>query len=385
MSDARAQKHILGLDIIRAAAAVMVMTYHLTFFVNIGAPFGDGASIGQHPKFGWAAPYTWFGYVGVEIFFVLSGLVIAYSAQRATASQFLRGRIVRLYPAAWICATFTFIVLRGSGEHYLGGSYLRSVLLSPAPAWIDHSYWTLPIEIGFYALMYVLLLCGLFRYNRIVVGAFGAVSVGLAIHQLLYPASVFLPFAGEALNGSKRWVLEELLLRHGMFFALGNMLWAILFERATLIRWLCSLFFVCGGALEILLRERDLSAAAHLPAVPAVPICVWLAAVLLMIFSVKFNAWVHRLCGLRGAAIVRRMGLASYPLYLIHQDAGYVLLHKADGRAPDVVALLGTSALMITISMIISPGLEGRVQKVLKRILERRPAEKIPAAAGNTD
>ena len=51
------------------------------------------------------APWGSFGWIGVEIFFVISGYVIASSAEGAAPRTFLRRRAQRLLPAAWVCAT----------------------------------------------------------------------------------------------------------------------------------------------------------------------------------------------------------------------------------------------------------------------------------------
>ena len=62
---------------------------------------------GRHPKrlmpnrpsFPELTPIAWVGWVGVEIFFELSGFVIAYSAEGASAFVFFRSRFFRLMPA----------------------------------------------------------------------------------------------------------------------------------------------------------------------------------------------------------------------------------------------------------------------------------------------
>src|SRR6201987_2791882 len=81
-----------------------------------------------------AAPFTWFGWVGVEIFFVISGFVIANSASKSSPTEFLLGRALRLYPAVWVCATATLIVLvlfgRGSPSEFIL-PYIHAMLLVP--------------------------------------------------------------------------------------------------------------------------------------------------------------------------------------------------------------------------------------------------------------
>src|SRR5712675_1260110 len=78
---------------------------------SIGAPQGFEQFFAADVQFPNAAPYTWFGWVGVEIFFVISGFVIANSASKSSATEFLVGRALRLYPAVWVCATATLLVL----------------------------------------------------------------------------------------------------------------------------------------------------------------------------------------------------------------------------------------------------------------------------------
>src|SRR6266516_7176941 len=55
------------------------------------------------------------GHIGVDIFFVISGFIIAYSAENSSAYEFLRSRIVRLVPAVWIIAPVTLAVAAAIG------------------------------------------------------------------------------------------------------------------------------------------------------------------------------------------------------------------------------------------------------------------------------
>jgi exopolysaccharide production protein ExoZ len=158
-ADAR-REYYYGLDIARFIAATSVAWFHLGF-LSWAAPTSTTAEVfGGGARFESLAPYSWFGWVGVEVFFVISGFVIANSASGASPTQFLRGRALRLYPAAWICATCTLLVLLAvRGGHFTGAgrSYLNSMILWP-PGWcIDGVYWTLGIEVMFYGLIFLVL------------------------------------------------------------------------------------------------------------------------------------------------------------------------------------------------------------------------------------
>ncbi|MGD5438086.1 hypothetical protein QUS99_22630, partial [Xanthomonas citri pv. citri] len=107
------KSHLPLLDPLRFAAALGVAIFPQIFWswawVSIGVP-GFERHVAADVLYPSAAPFTWFGWVGVEIFFVISGFVIANSASQASPGEFLLGRALRLYPAVWVCATATFLV-----------------------------------------------------------------------------------------------------------------------------------------------------------------------------------------------------------------------------------------------------------------------------------
>jgi peptidoglycan/LPS O-acetylase OafA/YrhL len=162
------KNHFLLLDPLRFGAALGVAVFHLIFWSwawpSIGVAPGFEHYVAADVQFQSAAPFTWFGWVGVEIFFVISGFVIANSASESSATEFLFSRALRLYPAVWVCSTATFIVLllfgSGSASEFII-PYMRAMLLIPKGIngqWIDCVYWTLAAEMAFYGLVFCALL-----------------------------------------------------------------------------------------------------------------------------------------------------------------------------------------------------------------------------------
>ncbi|MCW2390187.1 peptidoglycan/LPS O-acetylase OafA/YrhL [Sphingobium sp. B11D3B] len=93
------RRHIQSHTALRGIAALLVVLYHLQF----GADF----------RFSWeqSTPFFTKGYLWVDLFFILSGFVIAYSTQAETrhtfpwpeVKRFWRARFARIYPLHLFC------------------------------------------------------------------------------------------------------------------------------------------------------------------------------------------------------------------------------------------------------------------------------------------
>jgi len=145
----QSKSYFYGIDLIRFAAAASVMVYHFTWLT---------------PGLGGMMPFGW---IGVQVFFVISGLVIANTAYKSTAKAFLVSRFLRLYPAAW-CVTaivgLGFIALgRLHWEIILG--LISGIILISRIHLLSSSFWTLPVEICFYLFIYLLIRSGRFDRN----------------------------------------------------------------------------------------------------------------------------------------------------------------------------------------------------------------------------
>lgn len=311
-------RQIIGLDLVRLGAASMVMLFHLG---NIG------------PLKAW----TWWGWVGVPIFFVLSGFVISYSAETASAGQFLRGRLLRLAPGIWICGTVTLAGwLIVGGDDMVVRRYVDTITLWPWGPWIDGVYWTLPIEVAFYLFVFALLWVRAFDRAIIAFAALASISLGYWLVQLAaqrWPA----PTWATALPGRDAQIL---LLEQGCYFALGGAMWLIFRRGPNLPRVAVALIGYLGGALQCAFFARAFSATSPL----AVPEGVFLLGSLLVAVAIWHRAAIDSRLG-RFAVQIRVAGLATYPFYLLHDDAGMMVRDALTPLGAPQWAAVGAAAL----------------------------------------
>ena len=140
-----ASPYLYGVDALRFICALMVTVFHLGFASWASPGLLRNYRMSEIENF--AQP----GWVGVELFFIISGLVIVNSAASADAGSFVRGRVLRLYPAMWICASvvLVFIAMKDGVHPGIFVKYLSSMMLFPFGPWLDGQFWTLGCEIGF--------------------------------------------------------------------------------------------------------------------------------------------------------------------------------------------------------------------------------------------
>ena len=158
-------KHIGFIDTLRALAAMTVLLQHIAdrmIFAKVaGSEIWQGLFVTLFDA----------GRFGVGIFFIVSGYVVPFSIREPNAVKaFVVGRFFRLYPVYWLSLLGGFIVISYYKQVSIPASHLLAnatmlemamgipVLLGP--------YWTLIIELAFYAACVVLYMSGLLRSAR---------------------------------------------------------------------------------------------------------------------------------------------------------------------------------------------------------------------------
>jgi peptidoglycan/LPS O-acetylase OafA/YrhL len=357
---------IIALDLLRFASALLVVAFHYGAAFALAPSPAARAMLHGLPVSAALAGESWFGWVGVELFFMMSGFVIALSGEGTSGPAFLRRRALRLLPAAWICASATLLVLAlWLPALDLWRRWLIAVTFWPSADAIDPSYWTLPIEVCFY----LLIATGL-RAS----GTLGAIErrarvIGL-ISTVFWLVMLCLGSHATALVNAR--LSQVSLAQHGCFFALGVTAWAMLSERPSRMRVALFALFALTGLVEIAAIAVERTRTLGIDAGPLLPMLTFAIGVAVMLGSLQLQPLLLRGIGTRTAATLGRM---TYPLYLIHQQVGAAvtaMLLRAGlpfiaSIALTLVAALGFAWWVATIA-------EPRVRARLARLLTRRRA-----------
>lgn len=361
MSAARLNHQFTGIQLLRFAAAMLVVVMHLTQAISV---YITGAGAGHYWENGSA---------GVDIFFVISGFVMASStsstrtagaASRVSAAWiFMQRRIVRIAPLYWLYTLLKValllaapgLALKSSIEPaHLAATLLFIPALSPWGAIqpLLPVGWTLNFEMLFYVVF--------------------AAAMALGMPRIRFCVAVFLALmvAGQYLGN---WVPLAFYAHSIVFeFILGVCI-AHLFsaKKNTPTPGLLAL-----GAGVFLMFAVDWGASPD-------RLTTWgLAAALVVLGAVWLEPWIARS---RLAGKCALLGDASYSIYLSHTfvvPAG-VLACKQMGVQNGVLILLIVGLAVVAAGCASYLLMERPMTRALQRLLLRRQAHAGAGASGS--
>jgi len=343
------------IDLLRFLAALSVVIYHYTYR---GYSEGHYSPI-AFPELGQVSRY---GYLGVELFFIISGYVVLLSAQGKTVRQFFLSRVTRLYPAFWVACTLTFLVklLWGATPADVNMSQLLHaspvqyvVNMSMLPEFLhievmDGAYWSLTVEITFYLLVAVLISFDLLKHITLVIALWlaytampGAVRGGMLFPTLFFPA-------------------------YAPYFAAGMLLYLMqLPEGRTWQRYALLLVSYLLGLRASVGRVGSYALMYHEPFSGKV-----VAAVITVCFVVMALV-AFRKIDLSRFTWLAWLGALTYPLYLLHSDIGFIIFHRLQHTTNKYVLVGGTFLLMLAAAYLVHVFIEKRLSKALGHQVNR--------------
>lgn len=340
-----ARDRSIAIDCLRAIAIIWVLEYHFV-----------------------PSPLFKYGIYGVLLFFIVSGYCISFSAETSrSAWHFFTKRLGRLWPGLFVCGLLTtafkhYAPALTDPERLLSWwNFCYTMFALPTLSFLridnrfpDGAYWSLVVEFQFYAIYFAIM------------------AIGLRKHVL--PVLCIFVMFRSVTTGASQNGFNDLF----PFFVAGMSIAAMVQGRTRE-----ALF---GLAFAILTDLYDLRFHFFQPSAPIAAsrtIMLWIGtAAMYWAATCKPTRIVDKLL-----TPLSFIGLISYPLYLIHQDIGNMILKWAgippvtEGSALYIRAI-GIPGLMAFIAWLVYWFVERNTIKPLTAFLTRLlPSAGIPSAA----
>jgi peptidoglycan/LPS O-acetylase OafA/YrhL len=337
-------ERIVVLDGLRLVAALMVVAYHYV-------AFGEGWDGPQAELFPVIFRPSAYGWLGVELFFMISGFVICMSCWGRSLPDFFTSRVIRLFPAYWfavIATTAVVAVVSGGVDPLAWRDVLVNLTMLQWPMGVEHVdgvYWTLWAELRFYLLFALVVWRGL-TYRRVVAFCAGWATVALL-----------------ATGYDIRPVKHLAVVPHCWFFIAGLAFFLMHRFGPNLMLWgLVALCFLMG---QYTVMETWRGTLEHVgDNIPG-----WGVTVLITLFFVVMAGvslgWFRRI----DWRWLPAAGALTYPLYLLHESIGWEVFHRFQGSVDRWVLLGGTVAGMLVLAHLVHRWVERPVARRLKGAL----------------
>ena len=317
-----------------------------------------------------------YGYMGVELFFIISGFVIAMTLESSRSLlDFAIRRFVRIWPALIVSAVITFFLLNWSDAPFaltrrqFWPNFLPSLTLTPTSLWsglfpkvdfVTGVYWSLVVEIRFY--MIALVLYWMFARQNL---ARNLVIFTVAIYIVRALLRRWLP----GYNG----VYDALFIPDYMpWFAAGAVFYELYKERLTKGAALVMLAVAYAMIARISINYAPIGRDPVIASSFALMFLVlfWFLATKpasMSIFEIRPLVWI---------------GECSYSIYLYHYAVGMVLISqvsKTIGLVPQLFLVAAISLLVLVVGRISYATVENPSRRWLTRLFIGPPQK--PATA----
>lgn len=338
---------LAALDGVRVLAALAVLFYH---YVVLASAWGEPTE-GIFPV---ARRFAVYGWLGVEIFFLVSGFVICMSAWGRSVGDFAVSRVSRLFPAYWAAVVFTSLVLFGWPEVrrveafsdvVVNLSMLQGGLGVPH---IDDAYWTLFVELKFYVLFAVVVMRGVTYRNCVLFcGAWTLAGV-------VAPSADNGVLSFFAVPSASPYFIAGIAFYLMRRFRPNAVLWAVIG-----VQFLLAQHHVHARMISSLGR----STTEQTPAWPA-------HVIIVLGFTVMAAIALGALDGVQWRWLPHA-GAVTYPLYLIHMMAGLTFIHHFRHAMAPVPLVIAVTAFMLLLGWLVHRLVERPLGRLLRDGLRR--------------
>ncbi|MBN9586026.1 MAG: acyltransferase [Afipia sp. 62-7] len=367
-------QRLSALDGLRGVAILLVMGFH--YFYHLESFYYKSTLYPYGETFSNTVIFK-YGYLGVELFFIISGFVIAMTLESSKSLiDFAIRRFVRIWPALIVSAVLTFFLLNWSDAPFaltrrqFWPNFIPSLTLTPVAMWsglfpkvdfVTGVYWSLVVEIRFY--MIALILYWMFARQNF--------ARNLVIFTVLtYIVRALL----------RRWLPGYNGVYDGFFvpdympwFAAGAVFYELYKERLTrsaaLVMLAISYAMIARISINYTVIGRDPFVSSGFALLFL--ILFWFLATKpasMRIFEIRPLVWI---------------GECSYSIYLYHYAVGMILISqisKTIGLGPQLALVAAVYLVIFAIGRISYAAVENPARRWLTKLFIG-PPQKTAAAA----
>lgn len=321
------------LDLLRFMAAVSVVLFHATTWPSDPNLLTRVATYGS---------------LGVPLFFMISGFVILMTAQNRSGIEFINSRIARLYPSFWIAVLLSALALALLADDPPSlANIAANLTMQPHvfdQPYIDMVYWTLVVEMKFYALTWLV----------IVTRQMKRVETLLTLWLAITAFAVWVKIP--------HWLDSIVMPMYASLFAGGCFLYLVR-SRGTnahrLIMFAVSVALSMYWTLQY--QHKYTHSSSFATQLTVVAIILGMSIVLLLL---ALRWW-----SLPRVRLWFWLGCLTYPLYLTHAIPGHnVFIRLGGAQWPRMWLVLG---LVLLVSIVLAAVVERRLCPAFHKWLDR--------------
>ena len=332
-------KRIIELDAIRALSCLNLLLFHFTYVYQ--------NKYGFESPLGFAFPY---GKYGVQLFFMLSGLVNAMTLlSKRKAGDFLAARFIRIFPSYWLVIAMNLVLFASLPMFNHTISFSETFAnITTMPMLLGHTNmepvtWTLQIEMLFYFFLMSIFALGLLDkpIRTMTVAVTMCLAAGLYINwfKASYPESAW--------NGHLHVFDQLFFVRNMPLFAMGILLNELRCKRGNPYGLWAGIVFSA-----IVFHVIDLRG--HNPVATVLMFGLLTASAFAKVPVLRWKGFVY-------------LSFISYSLYLFHNNLGSALIRQLEIFGwPPLLSIIVAFVFAIGISHAITYWLEQPLTKWLR-------------------
>ncbi|WP_419214154.1 acyltransferase family protein [Maribacter sp. X9] len=345
------KRRIYQIDLLRFIAAIGIMLAHYLFR---GFKADNLTNLSFLELGGEWIKYC---FVFIDLFFIISGFVITLSVRNKSLSYFFKSRVMRIFSVYWLCVFITYVVtiLFGAPRFTVTfGQFLFNLTLLQDffdIKRLDGAYWTMSVELRFYALAMAYLFIYKFRKIRLETISY----TWLALSTLF----VF------AQNNIIAKVLDLFLMFEWSPAFIAGIVMAKIYtsKKLRLSQGVTILLCFVLSAYHRYIYLLESMEYYHVDLSETIAFFAILSIYLIMLaVTMGKLSWLNK-------PYFWHLGIMTYPLYLLHQRIGYIIFNNLMGHVNKYLILSGTIILMISLSFIIVKWVSAPLSNFLDKVL----------------